>query len=140
MFKVMVGFTKGMLTLAKPWWAWVGLLATANMVGLFFLGSWEARVVLAAFVLAAAIQMAIFRVKGFVRLLGIGHIIPWVPMLVWLIPRLREIGTDSALGKWLLAVIVLDGLSLIIDFVDVGRYLMGDRTPSLTMADVESTS
>ena len=36
------------------------------------------------------------------------------------------------LSYWLLAVIVFDSISLVIDMVDVARYWMGERQPILT--------
>ena len=136
MFKVMIGFSKAVLTvLPVPWLIWIGTLMLVNMVvPLFFLGEREAQVVLAATLLAAMIQMFIFKAKGFVRLLGIGHL-PWLPVVVWLASRSGEIGTTTVFGQWILAVIVLDGLSLIIDAVDVGRYVAGERTPATTLED-----
>lgn len=131
MIRVALGFARGIQTLHKAWWAWIGLLMLVNLVGpWFFLETTEARVVLAAFLLAVVIQMGLFASRGFVRLLGIGHAIPWLPMLLWLGGRLDQIGTATAFGKWLLAVVLLDGLSLAIDLVDVGRYALGDREPS----------
>jgi hypothetical protein len=122
------------MALSKPWWAWVGLLMVANMVmPFFFLGSPEALAVLVAFLVAGGIQMAIFHTKGFVRLLGIGHIIPWVPLLLWLWARLEAIDMGTALGRWIVVVIVLDGVSLLIDLVDVFRYLAGDRASALRL-------
>ncbi len=124
-------FRRGMATLAWPWWIWVGLLGLVNLVGpLVFLGSLEARVVLAAILVGAVVQLAIVHRLGFVRLLGLGHIVAWVPMLLWLAPRLGNLGTGTAFGRWLFAVVVLDLASLAIDFVDVGRYLAGERQPA----------
>ena len=85
---LMVEFMRGVLSLKKPWIVWVMLLMAANFVApLFFLGSAEARVVLAAFVIGACMQMAILRARGFVRLMGSGHFL-WLAMLPWLATRL----------------------------------------------------
>ena len=136
MLRTMSGFFRGLLTLAWPWWIWVGLLVAVNgIVPLFFLGSREARWVLAALLVGAVVQMAVFRLKGFVRLLGLGHIAVWVPLLPWLWGRLGALGTDSPFGKWVFAVIVLDGVSLLIDVTDVIRYALGDREPALSLRD-----
>ncbi len=133
MLKILNGFLRGLLSLAWPWWIWVALLGAVNMVApLFFLQTAEARVVLAAFLVAASFQMGLFAQFGFVRLLGIGHILPWLPMLIWLASRLDGINAASPLGRWVLAVLVLDAISLVIDAVDVIRYAAGDRTPSVT--------
>lgn len=137
-WKAFVGFFRGLWGLPWPWRLWVGLLMLVNgVLPLFFLQTLEARVVLAGMMAGAALQMAIFGARGFVRLLGLGHLVVWIPMLLWLGARLGEIGTDGALGQWLAAVIVVDGLSLIIDATDVVRYARGERTPSLTFEDLE---
>ena len=127
--RVMIGFGKGMLSMKKPWIAWVGLLMLANMVlPLVFIGTLEAQLVLAAAMLGAIFQMAIFHSKGFVRLLGVGHIL-WVPLVFWLGTRLDPASLDSLFAYWMLSVVVLDSLSLIVDAADVLRYVNGDRNP-----------
>ena len=135
MLKVIRGFLEGLATLRKPWRVWLVLLGLTNMSAVFFLDTLEGKLVLAAIVAGVVFQMSIFAAKGYVRLLGIGHIL-WLPLVVWLGSRIGDIGTDSTFGKWVLAVIVVDGISLVIDMVDVGRYLAGDRTPAVTLDDV----
>jgi hypothetical protein len=106
---------------------------TFNMVvPWMFIGTLEAKVVLAATLLAAMLQMTLFRFKGFVRLLGLGHIV-WLPVVIWLAGRLGTVDIESAFGMWILSVMVLDGISLVIDFIDVGRYLLGEREPSFVL-------
>ncbi len=130
----MIDFSRTMLTLPKPWVAWVILLMMANMIlPLFYLGTPEGKVVLGAAVFGAILQIAIFSAKGFVRLLGIGHI-AWVPMVYWLWTRLDLAPAGSLFRYWLLATIVLVILSLLIDATDVIRYLRGERKPYLSIA------
>ena len=45
------------------------------------------------------------------------------------------IEVNNLFAYWLVAVIVLDGLSLIIDVTDVARYMKGERAPQLTLGD-----
>ncbi len=131
--KVMIEFTKTMLLLPQPWLGWMGLLVAVNMViPLYYIHTREAKVVLIAAMFGLMIMMAIFGAKGFVRLLGIGHI-TWVPMLPWLWTRLDDTSFGSFFGYWLIAVIVLDSLSLIVDVVDIQRYIKGERTPHLAL-------
>ena len=130
-FKAMFDFLRTMMTLRKPWVGWIMLLMMVNMViPLFYLGTVEGKVVLGAFVFGALLQGGIFSAKGFVRLLGIGHIV-WVPMVAWLWTRLDVAPAGSLFRYWLLATIVLVSLSLLIDAVDVIRYLRGERDPYL---------
>ncbi len=132
--KAMIDFLRTMLTLPKPWIAWVILLMMANMIlPLFYLGTPEGKVVLGAAVFGAILQTAIFSAKGFVRLLGIGHI-AWVPMVYWIWTRLDLAPAGSLFRYWLLTTIVLVILSLLIDAADVIRYLRGERKPYLSIA------
>ena len=108
---------------------WISLLLLANMVvPLFFITTIEAQLVLVATMAGAFAQMAIFASKGFVKLLGIGHIF-WVPLLPWLWPRLEGLHQTEPFAVWIVAVLVLNGVSLVIDARDVWRYIAGDRMP-----------
>ena len=111
---------------------WIALLLTVNMlVPLVFIATLEGQLVLAAAIAGALIQMVIFASRGFVRLLGIGHIF-WIPLLPWLWTRMNEFPPDDLMGLWIAAVILLDSISLIIDVADVTRYLADARAPHLT--------
>jgi hypothetical protein len=124
-----IDFIKAMAAnLAPPWRAWVGTLLAANLVApLFFLETIEARLVLAALFAGAAIQMFIFKRKGWVRLLGLGHI-PWLALVPWLVMRLDWAALDTPFSQWMAAVIALNAASLVIDIVDVIRYFAAERT------------
>ena len=111
---------------------WIVLLLVANMViPLFLISTIEGQLVLIAAMAGALSQMAIFASKGFVRLLGIGHIF-WVPLVPWLWSRLDGFPPNEPFAVWMTAVIVLNGVSLVIDVSDVWRYLAGERAPHLT--------
>ena len=129
---VMMNFMKAMLKLPKLWVVWVGLLMTVNMlVPLFFMTTLEGKVVLATMMASAGLMLFIFAQKGFVRLLGLGHIL-WIPLILWLFGRVDFTAPNSGLEAWILTVIILNGLSLVIDTVDVVRYLKGERQPAMT--------
>ena len=78
--------------------------------------------------LAATIMTVLHAKLGYVRLLGIGHFV-WIPMLIWLVFRLDRIPEGTIFYNWLLILIAMDTVSLLIDIVDLVRYLRGDRTP-----------
>ena len=120
-----MSFMRTMLLMPKPWVAWLGLLMAANFIlPLIFITTLEGQVVLATGLISAMIQGRIFQTLGFVRLLGIGHS-PWIPLLLWLWSRFEW--DASIFAGWILAVMVLNSLSLIIDAVDVVRYVRGER-------------
>ncbi len=133
--KAMIGFTKGLMSMPMPWPLWIGLLVVINVAGpIYFFEAFEAKVVLAAFLASAASMTAIFAAKGFVRLLGIGHIF-WIPMVPWLWTRLDQVEPGNWMEYWMIAVVALNGISLIIDAIDVVRYVTGDRKPYVTVVD-----
>lgn len=129
---LLVDFMKIMFANGAGLAGWISLLLLVNMVvPLFFLSTAEGQLVLAAAMAGALTQMVIFASKGFVRLLGIGHVY-WIPLLGWLWVRFDEGVPDVLFRFWIMSVIVLNGVSLIIDGRDVARYIAGERTPHLT--------
>ena len=103
-------------------------LPLINLSSIFFLPSTEAWVVLGTGLLAAAIMTVLHAKLGYVRLVGIGHFV-WFPMLIWLVFRLDDIPKGTLFHYWLLTVIAMDTASLLLDTVDLVRYLRGDRAP-----------
>ncbi len=111
----------------RVWQLWLGLLMAVNVVvPLFFLGRREAWFVLLAIAVAAIVMTVLAAVAGFTRILGLGHFV-WFPLLYYLWTRLGHWPADDLFGIWIRALILLNGTSLVIDVVDVLRYLAGDR-------------
>jgi len=131
MFKIINGFNKGLLAMAKPWQVWMVLLVSINLIlPLFFLGKLEAMVVLVGVMASMFIMMTLFARFGFVRLLGLGHL-PWLFTVPWLGLQLVQTIESGPFYYWLFAVVVIDSISLVIDTVDVARYWMGERLPTI---------
>ena len=131
--KAMINFTKTMMIMPIHWQAWLGILVGVNIVvPIFFIHTLEAQVVLATAIIGLVIMSVIFSMKGCGRLMGVGHF-GWLPLVFWLGMRLDHVPADSTFGYWLIAVIVLDSLSLFIDTIDVLRYVKGERTPFLAL-------
>jgi hypothetical protein len=93
---------------------------------LFFIGRIEAQLTLVGIAVSMLLMTGLTAVSGFSRLVGLGHIV-WIPLLVFLATRLSEVPASDFYGIWLRAVLVANSLSLVIDFVDVIRYVAGDR-------------
>ncbi len=122
-----IKFNKGLMNSSLPVKLWVGLLVIFNMIiPLFFLDRLEAQVVLAAIMASMAVMTLITATTGFTRLLGLGHIF-WVPLLYFLWTHLDQIPPDDGFGVWVRALMVINATSLVIDAVDVFRYLAGER-------------
>ncbi len=129
----MFGFFKAVLSMPGPIVVWVMFLFSVNLIpALVFLETLEARVVLGGLMAGALLQTWIFSKKGFVRLLGLGHRVLWLPMVIWLGYRVPLAEPGSPFAYALIAILVVDSLSLTIDTIDVIRYVRGDRQPTLS--------
>ena len=125
--KSFVKFNLGLMRSPLHVRLWLMLLVAANMAApLFFLGHAEARVVLAALAASMALMTVLTGLTGFTRLLSIGHIF-WIPMIGWLWGRLDQIPADDAFGIWIRVLMMLNSISLVLDTVEVVRYIAGDR-------------
>ena len=125
--KSFIRFNLGLMRSCLQVRLWLMLLLAANLAApLFFLHRAEAQVVLLAFVASMVVMIILTGLTGFTRLLGLGHVF-WIPMIIWLWPRLDQIPSDDAFGVWIRVMIAVNTLSLVIDAVDVVRYLAGDR-------------
>ncbi|HEM48959.1 MAG TPA: hypothetical protein ENO27_01995 [Caldithrix sp.] len=122
-------FLKDFRKFGLGWRLWMLLLQIVNLVGpLIFIGHPEAWVVFAGYVFAAVIIVPLHRRLGWVRLLGVGHFL-WFLILPWIAVRYSAETQSGLFGLWLLSVLIVDGISLVIDIVDVLRYLSGERNP-----------
>ncbi len=128
----MLGFLKAVLSIPGPILVWVMFLFSVNLIpALIFIETLEARVVLGGLVAGAILQTWIFSKKGFVRLLGLGHVL-WLPMVVWLGYRVPLADPGSLFAYALSAIVIVNSLSLAIDTIDVIRYVRGDREPTFS--------
>lgn len=126
--------------LTEPMWlqGWVGLLVIANLLALVFVatkqsGKWairkEAVAILISFFAAAVMMTWMYGRFGYVRLLGLPHLIFWGPVFVWLIIRYRKAEFAPPFSIYLAFYFLIAGISLVVDSIDVLRYLFGDKSP-----------
>jgi hypothetical protein len=115
--------------LEEPLWlqAWVGWLMVANLASLAFWKQREARVVFWIFLANVIFMSVLCEINGYNRLLGLSHVVFWTPLLVYLIRRLPRMDRASSFGQWIVILILTDTASLLIDYADVTRYILGDR-------------
>jgi hypothetical protein len=129
--------TLGEAIATEPLWlrAWLVVLGGANLAAVLFAvgregGRWRLRpeplAIIAAFVAAAVFMDWLYARVGYVRLLGLAHLVCWTPAWIWLLRRRRALDTGSWLGRYVRVWLVVAGISLAIDAVDVIRHLLGD--------------
>ena len=125
--RAFIKFNKGILRMPMGVQLWLLVLMIANMVvPLFFFGRLEARVVLLTFLANFLLMVILTALAGFTRLLGAGHVL-WIPLLVFLLTRTDQFDVHSPFGIWLVVLMVVNSISLILDAIDVYRYVSGER-------------
>ncbi len=113
-----------------PWNLWVLYLGVVNLGGAFWFIHRPAGVAaIMAMALAFAVMAAIHAKRGFVRLLGLGHIIAWIPLSVYFVLLLATGEGEDSYRWWLVLIVLSNTVSLVIDIVDVARYARGERLP-----------
>ena len=122
-----IKFNKGLLKMPFGVRLWLMLLIAINIVvPLFYFDRLEAQVILGALFASMMLMLIITARTGFTRLLGLGHIL-WLPLLFFLWSQLDQIPADDFFGSWVRALMVVNAVSLVIDSIDVSRYIAGDR-------------
>ena len=88
---------------------------------------------LASLIAAVGIDY-MYKQMGYVKLLGLPHVIVWTPLVAYLIIRLRRDDLPvwpTRLIKFIIAILCI---SLVFDYVDVARYFLGNTLPLVTYA------
>jgi len=128
--KIMTGIWKSP-NYTTIWVAW--LIAINLLVPIFFWDHPEARVIAVVFLAGGTLMGYLAAKTGFSRLLGLGHVF-WYPLLIWLATRLEMFPAAESFGLWIRVLMVATAISLVIDTVDVIRWLRGDREEMVDFA------
>ena len=111
----------------QPLWVqiWVNFLGIVNFAAIFYLRQSKlAAIVLVAIILAAIGLIYLHSQYGYVRLLGLPHIVLWTPMLVYFWKEMPKLA-PSRLLTYLRVLTTTNFISLLFDYVDVARYFLG---------------
>lgn len=122
----------------QPQWVqlWVNILLVVGFILPLALLIWpQSRVagMLTALgsVIAGTLVDWIYGALGYVKLLGLPHIVIWVPVVVFLLAQIRR----EDMPVWPKRIMSLIAATLIIslafDIVDVLRYILGNRMPTV---------
>ncbi len=125
--KAFITFNKGLIQSSPAVRVWLLFMVILNLIipALMFQHQ-AAQVVLITMILSMALMMMLTDRFGFSRILGLGHIL-WIPLCFYLFSLWPDYPSQSPLGLWLRFVTLTNLLSLIIDTVDVIRYVKGER-------------
>ena len=130
--KAMMKFMRTLFSLPMPIRIWLGLLMFLNMaVPLFYIGTPEGIAALAAATAGAVTMTMINERLRFVRLMGLGHIY-WIPLVIFFLWRVDSAPSESLFQYWMWSIILLNSVSILIDAVDIMKYINGERAPYVT--------
>ena len=111
---------------------WILILMLTHYIGVVFVvvktsEGWrvryEAIAIVASFVASAAFMEWLYSQYGYAGILGLAHLVFWLPAYIWVLLRQRAIGFSTVFGKYTIFYLVVAGVSLVLDAVDVVGYL-----------------
>ena len=126
-------FNEAMFTLANGprtvWLYWMSFaIAITPLVLVFSKATRLDAVIVFLTNLAMFVGMAwIYEQMGYVRMMGIVHVILWTPLFIYLISRAKngDMPVPCRIVMWMFAATL--AISLVFDYTDVARYLLGER-------------
>ena len=121
----------------QPGWllAYLMVLVAANLGAVFFIAKktpqgwrprYEALAIVAAFLLAGEFMEYLYQQYGYVRLLGLAHIVFWTPVYAWIFTHRKDYAAYPYFSKFVPFYLVMAGISLTIDVIDLLRYALGE--------------
>jgi len=113
----------------QPLWLqiWLLILVGINFAAiLFVLKDWRPRIIILAFILVALIMGSMFERFGYTRILGLVHVIVWTPLLAYLWKTRKKYPEHIWTNRYIYLFVAIVGMSLVVDYIDVIRYLLGD--------------
>lgn len=118
---------RSLRALPLPVQAWVFvILVPVNLATLAFLsephGTLVALLAVGGLVLGSVIM---FWCRGFSRLISLGHLVTWSPLVVFLV--LRAPAGGDGYSVFLVLLLVVNVISLVFDVSDIWRWWRGER-------------
>jgi len=128
-----IPFNEAMFALANGWmiaWLyWMSFAITVTPLVLIFSKATRIDAVIVFLTnMAMFVGMSwIYDQMGYVRLMGIVHVILWTPLFIYLVRRARngELPLLCRIAMWMFAATL--AVSLVFDYTDTIRYLLGER-------------
>ena len=115
-------------TWVQVWMNWMIFIFVASV---FFIWKHKgARWALLSFIISMPVGMLVFYLSNTVHLLGVVHLLLWMPLLVYMV--LKEIKSDgfkyqSPYGIWTVLLITTITISLLFDIRDIILVVLGQK-------------
>lgn len=111
-----------------PQWVywWTRIIDTSNwLLVLVAFFDRRARWALLAWVVNMILMVSLYNMFGYVRILGLSHIIVWTPLLIYLLKNRSQFQAESWPGRYLYWFMAVISVSLVFDYIDLARYFTG---------------
>ena len=126
-------FNQAMFSLADGWllywFYWLGYsIVLTPLILAFSKATRRDALIVALSIIAVVVSMGwLYDQIGYVRLLGVVHVILWTPLFIYLLRRAWRgemgLGFRVVIGLFVVSL----AISLAFDYIDVVRYLLGER-------------
>ena len=88
-------------------------------------------ITVAASILAGVGVSKLYDQLGYVKLLGLPHVILWTPLVWYLWRQIKRNDMPEWPRRIMMLVLAVFVASLVFDYVDVARYLVGERAANI---------
>jgi len=125
--------------LSLPTWVKLWLFAlNAVFLAAPAVMTWDsARVVLISYTASGPLLLGFaVHAGGLNRCMGVAHLVPWVPMLIWLLPSFHGFDTNSVESDYAALLGVMTVVCLAFDLYDLLRWLRGERSILLPSSSI----
>jgi hypothetical protein len=112
------------------WWLnWMGIVIIGSIVILLIskITRRDSIIILATSVIVFLCMTWLYQEIGYVRLLGIVHVVIWTPLAIYFWQRLKNPAIVAPFRQVISVFLVTIVVSLLLDYADVVRYLLGER-------------
>ncbi|MEM8750980.1 MAG: hypothetical protein AAGF28_11820 [Pseudomonadota bacterium] len=124
-----------------PTWVqyWLNVIVVVPSVSMLVLLFWKqtrrlALICIALFALGIGGVMLIFSQMGFVRLMGLGHVIFWTPLCILVWQHIKNHNPTGVVRVALWALLIVVAAALAFDIADVVRWILGERAPMVSIS------
>lgn len=106
---------------------WIGIMMLTVILAIpFAIKDWRARWVVLSMIANVIFMEFLFAKFGFTRILGLAHIVFWTPLWIYLWRSRAANPQRIWTGRYVKLALIVIGISLLFDYADVARYLLGD--------------
>ena len=115
---------------AQPLWLviWLMIMGGLHVAAIpLAIKDWRPRIMIIVMGLNLIFMSALFQKFGYTRILGLSHVIFWTPLLAYLWKSRNSHPERLWTGRFVKIAMVIIFVSLLFDYSDVIRYVLGDH-------------